>query len=89
VVEVVEVAEVLVRNIAVAGAQVVVFAKRGARAASAVGAHISQPSFRIPRRNFDTPSTTIMVARSYSKTYSVPRRPFESARLYVFSRPLG
>lgn len=24
-----------------------------------------------------------MAPRSYSKTYKVPRRPFESARLYV------
>lgn len=30
-----------------------------------------------------SPSTTTMAPRSYSKTYSVPRRPFESARLYV------
>lgn len=27
-----------------------------------------------------------MAPRSYSKTYSVPRRPFESARLYVYSQ---
>jgi hypothetical protein len=29
-----------------------------------------------------------MAPRAYSKTYKVPRRPFEAARLYVLSHPL-
>jgi hypothetical protein len=35
-----------------------------------------------------TNNQEIMAPRAYSKTYKVPRRPFEAARLYVLSHPL-
>ena len=48
----------------------------------------SHSKFATQLRTHDPPSNDnppTMVNRSYSKTYSVPRRPFESARLYVHS----
>jgi hypothetical protein len=36
-----------------------------------------------PRLHFTIKQPAKMVVPNYSKTYKVPRRPFESARLYV------